>query len=99
MEQRPFKLEADFAPAGDQPEAIEKLVEGLNEGLANQTLLGVTGSGKSVGHDDPLLIAECVAGEIRTRLARAGPLIDGLMKIELACVPENGLHPVSKTPS
>ena len=80
MEQRPFKLEADFAPAGDQPEAIEKLVEGLNEGLANQTLLGVTGSGKSVGHDDPLLIAECVAGEIRTRLARAGPLIDGLMK-------------------
>ena len=52
MEQRPFKLEADFAPAGDQPEAIEKLVEGLNEGLAHQTLLGVTGSGKtySVAH-------------------------------------------------
>ncbi|TLZ03055.1 MAG: excinuclease ABC subunit UvrB [Gammaproteobacteria bacterium] len=47
MEQRPFKLEADFAPAGDQPEAIEKLVEGLNEGLAHQTLLGVTGSGKT----------------------------------------------------
>src|ERR1700752_22116 len=52
LEQRPFKLEADFAPAGDQPEAIEKLVEGLNEGLAHQTLLGVTGSGKtySVAH-------------------------------------------------
>jgi len=47
VEQRPFKLEADFAPAGDQPEAIEKLVEGLNEGLAHQTLLGVTGSGKT----------------------------------------------------
>jgi excinuclease ABC subunit B len=47
MEQRPFRLEADFAPAGDQPEAIEKLVAGLNEGLAHQTLLGVTGSGKT----------------------------------------------------
>src|SRR5579863_6826171 len=46
-EHRPFELEADFTPAGDQPQAIEKLVEGLNEGLAHQTLLGVTGSGKT----------------------------------------------------
>jgi excinuclease ABC subunit B len=46
-EHRPFELEADFSPAGDQPQAIEKLVEGLNEGLAHQTLLGVTGSGKT----------------------------------------------------
>jgi excinuclease ABC subunit B len=47
MEQQPFRLEADYLPAGDQPQAIEKLVEGLNEGLAHQTLLGVTGSGKT----------------------------------------------------
>src|ERR1700760_2005319 len=47
MERTPFKLEAKFAPAGDQPQAIEKLVEGLEEGLAHQTLLGVTGSGKT----------------------------------------------------
>src|ERR1700675_1611606 len=47
VEQQPFKLEADYAPAGDQPQAIEKLVEGLSEGLAHQTLLGVTGSGKT----------------------------------------------------
>src|SRR5215469_2191937 len=47
MEQIPFQLEADYAPAGDQPQAIEKLVEGLGEGLAHQTLLGVTGSGKT----------------------------------------------------
>src|SRR5579863_286757 len=47
MEQQPFKLEADYKPAGDQPEAIGKLVEGLTEGLAHQTLLGVTGSGKT----------------------------------------------------
>ncbi|GMU68683.1 MAG: UvrABC system protein B [Steroidobacteraceae bacterium] len=42
-----FHLRADYAPAGDQPQAIEKLVEGLNDGLAHQTLLGVTGSGKT----------------------------------------------------
>src|SRR5207302_8189937 len=79
VEQRPFKLEADYSPAGDQPEAIEKLVEGLTEGLAHQTLLGVTGSGKSVGYDDPRLIAECVAGEVGTRLVRAGAFMDDLM--------------------
>ncbi|MEG0278872.1 MAG: excinuclease ABC subunit UvrB [Morganella sp. (in: enterobacteria)] len=42
-----FKLHSDFKPAGDQPEAIAKLVEGLEDGLAHQTLLGVTGSGKT----------------------------------------------------
>ncbi len=42
-----FKLEADFAPAGDQPEAIQGLVEGLQDGEAGMTLLGVTGSGKT----------------------------------------------------
>ena len=47
MDSIPFQLEADYAPAGDQPQAIDKLVEGLNEGLAHQTLLGVTGSGKT----------------------------------------------------
>ncbi|MGB8327764.1 MAG: excinuclease ABC subunit UvrB [Steroidobacteraceae bacterium] len=47
MEKQPFVLEADYAPAGDQPQAIERLVEGLESGLAHQTLLGVTGSGKT----------------------------------------------------
>lgn len=42
-----FKLEAPFKPTGDQPQAIEKLVEGLESGLEHQTLLGVTGSGKT----------------------------------------------------
>jgi len=42
-----FALVSDFAPAGDQPAAISGLVEGLNDGLARQTLLGVTGSGKT----------------------------------------------------
>jgi excinuclease ABC subunit B len=43
----PFRLHQPFAPAGDQPDAIEKLVQGLNDGLSFQTLLGVTGSGKT----------------------------------------------------
>jgi excinuclease ABC subunit B len=42
-----FELYADYVPAGDQPQAIEKLVDGLVSGLAHQTLLGVTGSGKT----------------------------------------------------
>ena len=42
-----FELVADFRPAGDQPAAIANLVEGLENGLARQTLLGVTGSGKT----------------------------------------------------
>ncbi len=46
MENR-FRLEAGFSPAGDQPEAIARLVEGLRDGLQAQTLLGVTGSGKT----------------------------------------------------
>lgn len=42
-----FELVTSFQPGGDQPQAIEKLTEGLNAGLAYQTLLGVTGSGKT----------------------------------------------------
>ncbi len=42
-----FELKSDYKPAGDQPEAINKLVEGLNDGLKEQVLLGVTGSGKT----------------------------------------------------
>ena len=43
----PFRLHQPFLPDGDQPQAIAKLVEGINDGLAFQTLLGVTGSGKT----------------------------------------------------
>jgi excinuclease ABC subunit B len=43
----PFQLYQPFQPAGDQPEAIERLIEGIDDGLSFQTLLGVTGSGKT----------------------------------------------------
>ncbi len=43
----PFKVVSPFEPAGDQPQAIEKLAHGVEEGLRYQTLMGVTGSGKT----------------------------------------------------
>ncbi len=43
----PFRLVSPFSPAGDQPQAIEKLIAGFESGIAAQTLLGVTGSGKT----------------------------------------------------
>ena len=42
-----FKLKSSYRPQGDQPRAIEQLAEGINRGLKHQTLLGVTGSGKT----------------------------------------------------
>ena len=42
-----FKIVSDFVPTGDQPEAIKQLTEGINNGIEHQTLLGVTGSGKT----------------------------------------------------
>jgi len=44
---KPFKIHSAYQPAGDQPTAIQQLVEGLNDGELHQTLLGVTGSGKT----------------------------------------------------
>ena len=46
-EQKAFELVSPFKPTGDQPEAIDKLVDGLESGLKEQILLGVTGSGKT----------------------------------------------------
>ena len=42
-----FKLCSQFAPGGDQPQAISRLLSGIEAGIAHQTLLGVTGSGKT----------------------------------------------------
>ncbi len=47
MEQRDFKINSKYKPCGDQPQAIDKLVEGVNNGLRTQVLKGVTGSGKT----------------------------------------------------
>ncbi len=61
----PFKLQSRFEPAGDQPTAIRQLTEGLEEGLLAQTLLGVTGSGKT------FTIANLIANTQRPALVMA----------------------------
>ncbi len=65
MEHTLFQLEAEFQPAGDQPAAIEKLLEGLDDGLSAQTLLGVTGSGKTY------VVSEVIARAQRPTLVLA----------------------------
>ncbi|MBQ3311302.1 excinuclease ABC subunit UvrB [bacterium] len=47
MEQKKFKLHSNYTPSGDQPQAIKQLVNGVNLGFDTQTLLGITGSGKT----------------------------------------------------
>ncbi|MHA6724964.1 excinuclease ABC subunit UvrB [Macrococcoides caseolyticum] len=47
MEHHDFKIHSDYQPAGDQPDAIEKIVQGIKEGKRYQTLLGATGTGKT----------------------------------------------------
>ena len=42
-----FKIQSNYKPTGDQPQAIQKIAEGFQKGLKYQTLLGVTGSGKT----------------------------------------------------
>jgi len=63
--EKEFRLHTEFAPAGDQPTAIRQLVEGLQGGLARQTLLGVTGSGKT------FTIANAIAAVQRPALVLA----------------------------
>lgn len=46
-EHHEFKIVSKYKPSGDQPKAIEELVEGINKGYDTQTLLGITGSGKT----------------------------------------------------
>ena len=47
VEHVPFKLKSEFEPQGDQPQAIQKIVDGVNERKRHQTLLGATGTGKT----------------------------------------------------
>src|SRR5580693_2134294 len=74
-----FELTSTYEPAGDQPAAIAALADGLQSGLSHQTLLGVTGSGKSVGFDEPLYVVEHRNGVRVPRVVKTGAFIDELM--------------------
>ena len=69
---RPFELQSDYAPAGDQPAAIEQLIAGVQSGLASQILLGVTGSGKTFVAE--LAIAQTKRPEVFAKLSIGGPI-------------------------
>ena len=72
-----FRLEAPFQPTGDQPQAIDKLVDGLGRGLKKQVLLGVTGSGKSLAPSEPILIGrEDDYGDVTWSLEPIGTVVD-----------------------
>ena len=63
-----FQIVSDFRPTGDQPQAIEGLVEGVNSGMKKQTLLGATATGKSLGYTDPVFVVEKCNGKKTPRV-------------------------------
>ncbi len=75
-----FELHSDFQATGDQPDAIVKLVAGLQRGDKHQVLLGATGTGKSLGHADPIYVVEQMDGRRQARLLPIGELIDALFR-------------------
>jgi excinuclease ABC subunit B len=83
-----FKLHSDFSPRGDQPDAIEALVEGVEQGLRDQILLGVTGSGKT------FTMAHTIARTGKTALVIApNKTLAAQLYSELnALFPENAVH-------
>ncbi|MEN9561711.1 MAG: hypothetical protein RIQ56_984, partial [Candidatus Parcubacteria bacterium] len=83
-----FKLNLPFNPAGDQPQAIEKLSQGLVKGMRHQTLLGVTGSGKT------FTIANVIANRDKPTLVLAHnkTLAAQLAQEYREFFPENAVH-------
>ncbi len=71
-----FELVSPFKPSGDQPKAIEGLVKGLNAGVKNQVLLGVTGSGKSLTYSMPVYIYEKRVSGFQYSVCEIGELVE-----------------------
>ena len=75
-----FKLVSDFKPTGDQPQAIAKLVEGLRKGYKHQTLLGATGTGKSLAAVEPVWVyRRSSGGDWVAQLIPIGELVDEVL--------------------
>jgi excinuclease ABC B subunit len=71
-----FKLVTEYKPKGDQPQAIEKLTEGVLKGKRHQVLMGVTGSGKSLDYNEPVLIYEKKGAGFIPHLFTIGRFVD-----------------------
>jgi len=81
-----FQLVSEFQPTGDQPEAIAALVEGLRRGYQHQTLLGATGTGKSLDGDEPIIVWQKEGGGWIPQLLPIGKLVDEWMESHPASV-------------
>ena len=75
-----FKLVTEFEPKGDQPQAIEKLTEGVLSGKKHQVLMGVTGSGKSLDYNEPILVYEKTGTRFTPYLLPIGQFVDERLK-------------------
>ena len=80
---RKFRVVADWEPAGDQPKAIEELSEALLSGTRRITLLGATGTGKSLDADEPILLYRREGGSWVARCVPIGALVDGHLESAL----------------
>ncbi len=78
VEERNFKLVTDLKPAGDQPGAIEQLLNNLEKGVKEQVLLGATGTGKSIHPEDRVVIGEKKGASIEWRIEEIGTFVNSL---------------------
>src|SRR2546430_628807 len=85
-----FQLTHQYTPKGDQPAAIEGLAKGIQAGHRFQTLLGVTGSGKSLPPEEPIWIYHEVEGQQVPRLVSIGDFVDGILAREPGVMTEEG---------
>ncbi len=107
---RPFRVVSDFAPAGDQPAAIAALADGVERGDRFQTLLGITGSGKSATiawtieqvQRPTLVIApnKSLAAQLANEMREFFPdnRVEYFVSL-LRLLPARGLHPLAATPT
>jgi len=85
-----FRIATKLRPRGDQPKAIRELTEGVLSGLRYQTLLGATGTGKSLGYSEPVLVFRREREALQPHLLAIGDLVETLMGTRPQAVVDDG---------
>lgn len=89
-----FKLVSDYKPCGDQPKAIRELTESILVGNQFQTLLGVTGSGKSLPSEEPILVYHEINGKLIPILVPIGTFVDPFFEKQTSVSVQNDTQTV-----